>query len=155
MQDPGCELYGNTSVFHVWNTTQGLGSGTSAGFVKLMTRGAYGTNALQANGQQLLYNVPRGNSMWFVGVGKDTVGTSGWIGPRSGGLPTDGTRNLAYLDRVYWQSGAGRNSYGAAVFTYQDVQRAAGATADPPGYSGPGFFVATDVSVNTAFYGGS
>jgi hypothetical protein len=153
MQDPGCELYGNTSVFHVWNTTQGLGSGANTGFVKLMTRGAYGTNALQANGQQLLYNVPRGNSMWFVGVGKDTTGTSGWIGPRSGGLPSDGNRNLAYLDRVYWQSGSGRNSYGAAVFTYQDVQRAAGATADPPGYSGPGFFVATDVSVNTINYG--
>lgn len=155
MQDPGTELYGNTSVFHVWNTTQGHGAAASAGFVKLMTRGVYGTNALQANAQQLLYNAPRGASMWFVGVGANTKGTSGWVGPRSGGLPTDGNRNLAFMDRVYWQSGSGRNSYGAAVFSYQDNQRAAGATADPPGYSGPGFFVATDVSVNTQFYGGA
>lgn len=160
------QLYGNRSICHLWNTAQGaFGSGVAgSGTVKIMTRGSYGTNGNTAagadNSQQLLYNSPRGASAWFVLVGAASQGTTGWVGPRSGGLPLtpqgSGTvRNLAFVDTIYWSSGSGVNNYGAAVDTTNPQRLGAGVgpTADPPGYTGPGFFVSADSLVNTLRYG--
>jgi hypothetical protein len=58
------------------------------------------------------------------------------------------------MDRVYWNTpAAGVNSYGAAVNGSVTIQRNVGLTADPPGYCGAAFFVATDTMVNTSNYG--
>lgn len=139
----GAELWGQSSIYYFWNTTQGklLGNSTP----RIMTRGGYGING--AAGQQLLYNAPRGVSAWFIAANGQGEGiTSGFVGPKTGVggayAPENGTKNLGFMRPV---------SFGAGTYVnpVNNPQVSGGQTASPPGFAGPAMgsgaqFIQTD-----------
>ena len=121
---------GGTSTL-LWNTSQGHAAGNS---VKIMTRGAYGSTISGAAGQQLMYNIPRGATMWFrchVNNNDGSTGTSGWM---AGGSAPTATSNSLYKEAVLFTVTNGQ-------LTQAVTQRAASVLANPPGFAQPGGYI--------------
>jgi len=152
------KLHGYGSLMNFWNTTQVKAGLAGSGAPGLMTRQPYGTNA--TNNQQLLYNSPRGASMWFIayptGTGK-TRNLHGWYGTST---PTNGSNNGLYMSRIGFTLGpaASEDWYSPAVFNTLRPQRSGGFTADPPGYTGAAVYTGyvngyPGPQVSTYYYG--
>ena len=124
----------------VWNPSQGSVSGTQIN-IPIMTRGAYGTAA----GQQLLYNAPRGATMWWHWDRNYYTRTrNAWVGPNN--TPSN-TQNTLYRRDMGWissrinpvDSGVPTSTiYGAT--TQLGVSGAAWNNTTSPGYSGNAFY---------------
>jgi hypothetical protein len=121
------------AIRHIWNPSMGFGS--PAIQVGIMTRAPYG-NATTSTSKQWLYNAPRGATLWF------STNSTGWIGSAA---PSSPTNNYAYMDTV-------SSSGDALQKTFNEPQRAAAYTANPPGYSGPAVRTSNMMTVNP--YGG-
>lgn len=139
----GAKLYENRSLMHFWNVMQqGPAYSSVSGTPGIMTRAPYGIDSSQ--GQQLLYNAPRGASMWFIaypqGTGK-TRNSAGYYGT----LSTFGkTTNSLSVDRIDWRTGdaASQYSYGQPIELPNNPQINNGATGGARGgYSGPGIMM--------------
>ena len=102
-----------------------------------MTRGTYTVSGNNAQGSQLLYNAPRGATMWWM------VGAKGWV---AGNGTHSISNNMVYKERIAWL-GAGSTDI---ELIPPASQRAAAYTANPPGYSGPG--VSKSSSANISSY---
>jgi hypothetical protein len=105
-----------------------------------MTRGTFGLPT-SGNGTQLMYNIPRGMTMWWI------KGATGWVG--GSGTPST-SNNLLYKSPV---------NFGGAGSIDQNLipsanQIASAFTANPPGYSGPALYRGTQTVLNAYYSSG-
>jgi hypothetical protein len=119
--EAGSSLNGIAGADHAFYPAQGQGSNTPS----IMTRGAWGRGTVQ----QLLYNAPRGATMWWQ---KDTRGSIG-DAPSSSGVN-------GLWRRKFTPSGAYPN------YANQATQLAAAFDAATPGYSGNGYRIETNIA---------
>jgi hypothetical protein len=119
--EAGSSLNGIAGADHAFYPAQGQGSNTPS----IMTRGAWGNGAVQ----QLLYNAPRGATMWWQ---KDTRGNIGNAASTS-------TVNGLWR-RKFTPSGAYPN------YANQTPQLAAAFDAANPGYSGNGYRIEANIA---------
>ena len=124
------------ALWHIWNTSQGQ----SNLFINTMTRGTFGLPT-SGNGTQLMYNIPRGMTMWWI------KGATGWVG--GSGTPST-SNNLLYKSPV---------NFGGAGSIDQNLipsanQIASAFTANPPGYSGPALYRGTQTVLNAYYSSG-
>lgn len=119
---------------HIWNVSQGQ----STFFISPMTRGTYTVSGNNGNGSQLMYNAPRGATMWWM------MGLSGWVA--GNGTPSI-SNNMVYKERIAW-TGAGSTD---AELVPPASQRVAAFSANPPGYSGPGVSKSSGANVSSYY----
>lgn len=114
---------------HIWNVAQGTVSGTQTN-VGIMTRAPVGV----ASGSQLLYNLPRGATMWWHWDRNDYTRTNTWVGPNNAPAANN---NTLYKRDLQWTPTTIMT--GAVAYTVPTEQGPANAWNNTtiPGYSGP------------------